>query len=270
MDNFYRDLGFPVANNQLNQIYHNFAEMKFLENSKLEALSEALSTDQLDCKLDVRIESYSCKMVQSDKRLFKEMLTADGPGTSPHDLQPLSPPVANDQWTFAGGHSPGGSRIRNVSGSDEYESDSGPKLCDSISRKLLFDLVTLMNTSFPDYDFTGAKGDNFTKILILQTVTRAVDTQLSAVMDSYKRIKQHMWSIIDEEIHLKDTCIYSYNPDYASDIFSEDGCIWSFNYFFYNKRLKRILFFACRALSAQAVSEESGETMNEPMWNIDA
>ncbi len=85
-------------------------------------------------------------------------------------------------------------------------------MCESISRKLLFDLVTLMNTSFPDYDFNGAKGDNFTKILVLQTAIRAVDTQMSAVMDSYKRLKQQMWAIIDEEIHLKDCSIYRSGP----------------------------------------------------------
>ena len=39
----------------------------------------------------------------------------------------------------------------------------------------------------------------------------------------------------------------SYNPDLASDPYGEEGCIWSFNYFFYNKKIKRIVFFSCRA-----------------------
>lgn len=43
-------------------------------------------------------------------------------------------------------------------------------------------------------------------------------------------------------------CLPSYNPDLTSDPFSEDGCIWSFNYFLYNKKLKRIVFFTCRAV----------------------
>lgn len=41
---------------------------------------------------------------------------------------------------------------------------------------------------------------------------------------------------------------YSYNPDLNSDPFGEDGCLWSFNYFFYNKKLKRIVFLSCRAV----------------------
>ena len=40
----------------------------------------------------------------------------------------------------------------------------------------------------------------------------------------------------------------SYNPDLDSDPFGEDGSLWSFNYFFYNKRLKRIVFFTCRSI----------------------
>ena len=39
----------------------------------------------------------------------------------------------------------------------------------------------------------------------------------------------------------------SYNPDLDSDPYGEEGSLWSFNYFFYNKKMKRILFFTCRA-----------------------
>lgn len=46
--------------------------------------------------------------------------------------------------------------------------------------------------------------------------------------------------------------VLSYNPDLDSDPFGEEGSLWSFNYFFYNKKLKRIVFFTCRSVrSAQ-------------------
>lgn len=41
--------------------------------------------------------------------------------------------------------------------------------------------------------------------------------------------------------------VLSYNPDLDSDPYGEEGSLWSFNYFFYNKKMKRILFFTCRA-----------------------
>ena len=42
--------------------------------------------------------------------------------------------------------------------------------------------------------------------------------------------------------------VLSYNPDLDSDPFGEEGSLWSFNYFFYNKKLKRIVFFTCRSV----------------------
>lgn len=54
---------------------------------------------------------------------------------------------------------------------------------------------------------------------------------------------------------LVDCDVYSYRKDGSSDVdpFSERSAIWSFTYFFYNRRLKRIVFFSCRSLSTSAV-----------------
>lgn len=38
--------------------------------------------------------------------------------------------------------------------------------------------------------------------------------------------------------------VYSYSPDMEGDPFTE-GCLWSFNHFFLNKSLKRVLFLHC-------------------------
>jgi hypothetical protein len=47
-------------------------------------------------------------------------------------------------------------------------------------------------------------------------------------------------------VELKSCEIYSYVPDMEEDPFS-DGALWSFNYFFFNKELKRIIYFTCVA-----------------------
>lgn len=97
----------------------------------------------------------------------------------------------------------------------------------------------------------------------------------SAVREDFKALKPQLWDAVDEEICLAECDIYrcagvpaggpwcarplglhttscptlrSYNPDLDSDPFGEDGSLWSFNYFFYNKRLKRIVFFSCRSI----------------------
>ncbi|XP_029635437.1 repressor of RNA polymerase III transcription MAF1 homolog [Octopus sinensis] len=210
--------------------------MKLLDNSKFEAITSKLSMTQENCQIDGRLESYSCKMAGSDKRLFKAIST-DG-GFSPNDLQALSPP----QGLI--------SQSPNQLTSHSYSDGEGP-LCDTISTKTLFYLISTLNASFqPDYDFSKAKSEEFSKEFSVQSVVNTINNQLSAVIgDSFSVFKQQLWATIDEEISLTDCDIFSYNPDLVSDPFGEEGCIWSFNYFFYNKKLKRIIFFTCRATS---------------------
>ncbi|XP_064467194.1 repressor of RNA polymerase III transcription MAF1 homolog isoform X2 [Ornithodoros turicata] len=215
--------------------------MKLLESSRFEAINVALSFETGDCKIIGRIESYSCKMVGSDKRLFKSMNAEAGGG--PNDLQALSPPQS-----VLSSQSP--NRLYSRSQSDDNESH----LCDTISRKTLFHLIATLNASFcPDYDFSQAKSDEFSKEPSLDWVMNAVDSNLFATANqAYSTLRPQLWAAVDSEIVLSECDIYSYNPDLASDPYGEDGCLWSFNYFFYNKRLKRIVFFTCRAVSANS------------------
>jgi hypothetical protein len=57
-----------------------------------------------------------------------------------------------------------------------------------------------------------------------------------------------MWRLIDKEMSLKECSVYSYAP--TDDSFDgEEGAIWSFNYFFFNKLRKRVCYFYLRGLS---------------------
>lgn len=219
--------------------------MKLLENPQLEAINKFLSMETADCRIDGRLESYSCKMVTSDKRLFR-MLSTDS-GLAPSDPQALSPPQS------ALGCSP--SRHYGKSQSDS----EGGVLCDTISTKTLFYLISTLNASFnPDYDFSSAKSEEFSREPSIQWVINSVECQLITVVgDAYNSFKTQLWSTLDEEISLKDCDIYSYNPDLNSDPYGE--CIWSFNYFFYNKKLKRIVFFTCSATSAMDSASDDDE-----------
>ncbi|KYM81336.1 Repressor of RNA polymerase III transcription MAF1 like protein [Atta colombica] len=212
--------------------------MKLLENTHLEAINSALSIKTGDSKIIGRIESYSCKMTANDKQMYKRYNAEQG-GT-PHDLQALSPPQ-----TSLGTSPAQGCLSRSVSGDEE-----GP-LCDTISKKTLFYLIATLNSTFnPDYDFSDAKSHEFSKEPSLQWVMNAVDGNLNATAgDHYRSLRSALWAAVDKEISLHGCDIYSYNPDFASDPFGEDGCLWSFNYFFYNKKLKRIVFFTCRAIN---------------------
>ncbi len=201
-------------------------------------------------------------MIGAEKQFYKKFNSEDG--RSPHTLEALSPP----QNGYGGyGFSPGGAeagsasapglggpgfyhRSGSVSGGRTSSDDEEITLCDTISRKALFYLISTLNAAFPDYDFSDAKSSEFSKEPSLQYVTSNIDSLLSVTAtEQYARVHDKLWVTLNEEIRLPECDIYSYNPDLASDPFGEDGCLWSFNYFFYNRKKKRIVLFTCRALS---------------------
>ncbi|CAG2108714.1 unnamed protein product [Medioppia subpectinata] len=218
--------------------------MKLLESSRFEALNCALHFDAEQYQIVARVESYSCKMAGNEKKLYKTMHNEEG--KSPNDLQALSPP----QTIIAHSHSP------NKYSRSQSSDGEGGHLCDTISRKTLFYLIATLNASHPDYDFSNSRSDEFSKEPSVKWVMDAVDSNFfsTAARQAYNSVKAQLWSAIDSEITLSECDIYrqvlyDYNPDLNSDPYGEDGCLWSYNYFFYSKKLKRIVFLTYRAVS---------------------
>lgn len=116
--------------------------------------------------------------------------------------------------------------------------------------------VKKQQKAFKEIDFNRSnlflllfQSDEFSKEPSLNWVMNAIDTNLNATAgEQFRALRQSLWLAIGDEINLDECDIYSYNPDLGSDPFGEDGCLWSFNYFFYNKKLKRIVFFTCKAI----------------------
>ena len=153
----------------------NILRMKYLENSNLEALSSALTLENGDCKVIARIESYSCKMAGEDKRLFKT-LSSEG---NPKDLTMLSPP----QTLLS--VSPVALQYSKSFSADESENPLN-YVC---SKKTLYYLVSTLNASFrPDYDFSNAKSDEFSKEPSVTYVAEFINSSLGAVLgERYSR-----------------------------------------------------------------------------------
>ncbi|XP_033153498.1 repressor of RNA polymerase III transcription MAF1 homolog isoform X2 [Drosophila mauritiana] len=101
----------------------------------------------------------------------------------------------------------------------------------------------------------------------LQWVMNSIHANLSALAgDQYQAIRQPLWSAVDDEVILSECDIYSYNPDLSCDPFGEPGCLWSFNYFFYNKKLKRIVFFTSRAVNSLYAGETLPFSMEDEVY----
>lgn len=175
-------------------------------------MSDSLSLSHLFSLSDFRVESYSCKMAGNDKKLYKQLSTQDSVSTCPPVIQTLSPPQTLMGSPVYGSPilPPSGLPsilVRTISGcSSHSESSNGPQFRDVVSSKTLFYLKSTLNASFyPDYDFSDAKSEEFSREPSVKWVRDAVRSNLSYAGGE---VETKLWDAIDDEIQLKDCDIY--------------------------------------------------------------
>lgn len=145
-------------------------------------------------------------MAGNDKKLYK-LLNQEG--QSPNDLQALSPPQTCQPTSV----SPKRNAHCGFSYDCKNENHSHDELADACSRKMLFYLISTLNASFqPDYDFSNAKSDEFSREPNIQFVRDAIDGGLAGVLgEYYTQFKLQLWAAIDEEIQLSECTVFRYS-----------------------------------------------------------
>lgn len=137
------------------------------------------------------------------------------------------------------------------------------------SRRTYAYLIATLNASHPDYDFSHVlRPSDFKRERSLRAVMNNLDTTLynlrpRPATTSFPNVAQtpssassgnvwgpRTWRLIDQQMRLRECTIYRYAPD-DYDLFEEDeeGAIWSMNYFFFNKALKRVCYLFLRGIS---------------------
>ncbi|KAI8897857.1 Maf1 regulator-domain-containing protein [Globomyces pollinis-pini] len=197
--------------------------MKYLPNEDIEQINSQLGCiDNGDTRIFCRMEAYSCKRTREDKELKRHMNSK----------------YENDDDILLDVLSP--------------RSPFGP-LSQMTSRKTLFYLLGTLNAVYPDYDFSDIKPELFTKIpAIGMAINHVNNLFLVQFENSQGQIGQTIWNTVDQVISTNNCDIYQFTPDRDIEPDAEEGNLWSFYYFFYNKQDKRILFFSGRAVSLLA------------------
>jgi len=217
--------------------------MKFLESIDLEYINQMLDFETSDSRVFGRIEPYSCKPAGVDKKLFKQL-----------ELR------FSEELMEASSISP---EVHPVGAVTTWGSPFG-SLDQSSSRKLFYYLISTLNASFPDYDFSDIKPDQFIKHSLLNKVIKTINQTLISAGGQDVVNSVGLWDALNFIIELEDSEIYSYVPDMGTDPLAEEGSIWSFNYFFFNRKLKRIILFTCQSVSLKAHCDEGlGSSMYE-------
>ncbi|KAK1271092.1 hypothetical protein QJS04_geneDACA022615 [Acorus gramineus] len=197
--------------------------MKYLDYSHLESINLFLRHLNLgESTLKGSIEAYSCKHTVTDRKqsLSLEHEILDYLGQS-SDSDPPSPV--------------------------DY-------LASRSSRKTLIYLVLTLGHMYPDYDFSAVKAHLFFREERWENFKQIFDNYMFeaekewALANGGSSLLDCISKAIGEIVKLSECEIYSYNLDVEGEPM-ERGALWSFNFFFYNKKLKRVVSFRCCCLS---------------------
>ncbi|XP_020588729.1 repressor of RNA polymerase III transcription MAF1 homolog [Phalaenopsis equestris] len=201
--------------------------MKFLEFTPLDSINFFLDDLNLgESTIKGSLEAYSCKHTSMDRKLsFSLEHEILGYLSQSADSDPSSPL--------------------------EYLSSRS-------SRRTLIYLVLTLGHMYPDYDFSAVQAHLFFREEEWDSFRQIFDTYLFEAAKEWSLLNdgsllESMAKAIDEVIKLDECEVYSYNPDFEGDPSIEKGAIWSFNFFFYNRKLKRIVSFRCCCLSNLAI-----------------
>ncbi|KAK3189385.1 hypothetical protein Dsin_028946, partial [Dipteronia sinensis] len=202
----------------LSVIRLNIVIMKFLEYTPLDRVNDFLNHLNLgERTIKGCLEAHSCKHTRTDKR--------------------LSLSLEHEILDYLG---------------KSLDNDSSPAefLLSRSSRKTLIYLVLALYHIYPDYDFSAVKAHEFFTEETWDSFKQIFDTYMFEAskgwsdVDEDSSLVETLYKALDEVVKISECEIYSYNPDCDADPFLEKGAIWSFSFFFYNRKQKRVV--SCR------------------------
>lgn len=154
--------------------------MKYLEYPELEVLSRALTFELSECKVFTRLEAYSCKAVNKEKRLFKTL---------------------ESSYLLSASSSPPGYL-------DEALASPFGRLDQPSARKTLFLLIATLNGAFPDHDFSDVNPSDF----IRETSPNMVLNSLTSTLQSLKSGTGSPHSLGNFSNSLEDSVLLARSP----------------------------------------------------------
>ena len=235
--------------------------MQYLPLREFDEVTNTLNFDTTDCHVIGGCDLYTTKAAGADKKLYKNI--EHSLESQYASLLSFSAGLSTQQAKEAG-------RSLNLSRASPF----GP-LSQISSRRTFAYLIATLNASHPDYDFSHLlRPADFRREKNVKRVMNMLDSTLSNLRPKYsssfldqpahwsnevlstvpqtphgsEKWNPRMWRMIDKEMVLRDCSIYCYAPD-EDPYDGEEGSLWSFNYFFFNKAKKRVCYLYLRGLS---------------------
>lgn len=198
--------------------------MKYLEYTPLDRINDFLSHVNLgERTIKGCLEAYSCKHTGTDKK--------------------LSLSLENEIFDYLG------------KSSDTDSSSPVEYLSCRSSRKTLIYLLLTLYHMYPDYDFSAVKAHQFFTEESWDSFKQIFDIYMFEASKEWhdtnegSPLLENLYKALDEVVKVAECDIYTYNPEADADPFLERGAIWSYHFFFYNRRLKRVVSFRFSCVS---------------------
>ncbi|KAI2467395.1 Maf1 regulator-domain-containing protein [Annulohypoxylon bovei var. microspora] len=241
-------------------------DMEFLPLRDFDVITSALNFSTAECRVKGSCDLYTTKAAGSDKKLYKSIensLEAQHAALIKFGAS-LSPPQRKEMAASL-----------NLSRSSPFGN-----LSEVSSRRTFAYLIATLNASHPDYDFSHVlRPTDFRRERDLQHVMANIDNTLHSVRpignsllspDASSAYRSYgsspmsniavgsdaisnpvwspgLWTMIDNEMALRDCTVFSYQP--IEDPFDGDeAAIWRMHYFFFNKNKKRVAYLYVRGL----------------------
>lgn len=216
--------------------------MKYLELNSIEMLNNQLEIYSSQYsgvyKLQCHLEAYSCKDTVEDKKLRRSVESKY--------------PINSNMEVTEGS-------ILSRTDEHQYRFEQKSKDVERTARKGLFYLLATLNALYPDYDYSYLFPQAFTLLPNFEDATKLIDSALSQYQMEPKlavQLSENILACIDEVIDIKNCFIYRFQPESSSEP-NVDNCYvsWSCYLFFFNKKLKRIVYFMSRYMCPISDSE---------------
>ncbi|KAL3336840.1 hypothetical protein AABB24_029490 [Solanum stoloniferum] len=198
--------------------------MKYLEYTPLDRINDFLSHVNLgERNIKGCLEAYSCKHTGTDKK--------------------LSLSLENEIFDYLG------------KSSDADSSSPVEYLMCRSSRKTLIYLLLSLYHMYPDYDFSAVNAHQFFTEESWDSFKQIFDVYMFEASKEWldanegSALLETLYKALDEVVKVAECEIYTYNPEADADPFLEKGAIWSYHFFFYNRRLKRVVSFRFSCVS---------------------
>lgn len=234
--------------------------MKYVESRELEKLSSMLCNCVADYRIIGGIELFTTKFATSDRRLIRTLdRQLENRGANEDDEEALEIIDSNLYGTSAGSFRPAPVLLlspptntepkRRANSATLASSPFGP-LDQGSSRKQYAYLISVLNASDPDRDFSALQPDNFVREYNAGKAMHSFD---NALIGLGQTCPPRFWEAINREIDIRNSKIYTLvlPQQFLQD--DEPGTFWFKMWFFFNKRQKRVVFLylkTCRLYPA--------------------